>query len=90
MRVCDLRDGAIWRGRRGSRFAAACFALGFALAGAAVADEVDAEPSTSEPPEERMVLLILDGGLRYEGTIRNGKMHGEGNAHLSRWAHLRG
>ncbi len=80
MRNAIFAMGAIWRERRGSRFAAACLALGFELAGApaAVADDIDTEPSTSESSEERIVLLILEGGLRYEGTIRNRKMHGEG------------
>jgi hypothetical protein len=80
MRNAIFAMSTIWRGGRGVQFAAVCLALGFALAGApaAVADDVDAEPATSGSPKGKMVLLILDGGLRYEGTIRNRKMHGEG------------
>jgi hypothetical protein len=80
MRNVIFATGAIWRRECGFRFTAACLALGFALAGApaAVADDIGTEPPTSESSRDRTVLLILDGGLRYEGTIRNRKMHGEG------------
>jgi hypothetical protein len=71
---------AACRGGPGSRFTALCVALGFALAGAtaAIADDIEAESSTPDPSKETTVLVILDGSLRYEGTVRNGKMHGEG------------
>ena len=70
-------DGA-HRGGHRSPLAALCVALGLALAGASAAgaDDIEAEVSTPEPPEGTVILAILDGGLRYEGTVRDGKMHG--------------
>jgi hypothetical protein len=79
MRDAIFATDATRRGGHRSPFAALCVALGLVLAGApgAVADDIEAEMST-EPPEGTVILVILDGGLRYEGTIHGGKMHGEG------------
>ena len=68
--MVDLRHGG-----RGAQLALLCVALGFATANAAIADDIGTE---SPAPEEMTVTVILDGGLRYEGTTRNGRMHGEG------------
>ena len=71
---------AIGRGGPRSRFGALAMALGFALAGApaTVADDIEAEPSTPESSDDTVVLVILNGGFRYEGTVRDEKIHGEG------------
>ena len=65
---------------RTSRLGAFCAALIFAVAGpsVAVADDIYEELSSGEVTDGSEVVVILDGGIRYEGSVHGGKIHGEG------------
>ena len=66
-RISSFRPGVL----------ALTLALAFAYAPTGYADDIGTE-SEDEENSERSVLLILDGGIRYEGTVSHGKVHGKG------------
>ena len=80
MRNATNAMNAVGRGASAARLGALCVALTVAIAGASVgvADDIEEEPSNAEISDDSVVVIILDGGIRYEGTVRNGKIHGEG------------